>query len=454
RLGYATEQGKQPMQSRLPMTLNAVFHVVEPDCRVAARTWQTVPELDGTALVEALGAAVRERYTLKSVEVNLQSVRLQSSMTPSMAGHIEYSMRVFHATDPSRDRFEPALMENMPDVARLGRDAGLRAELLAFLRKPTTLQTVDAGVLQLPDRFLARRAISVAPRGLARPANRPFRQLFAPSDFADLDLGGTRTLRSGVALLRRLDGHSCVGCHQSRSIAGFHHVGNDSESTPDYAALHSGLSAHLQAELVRREDYVGALARGDHPEEFRPIPERQGLGAEHGAPCGLGDSGLSEWSCAAGFRCVALEDREVGACFAEGSLGAPCEYGEMLARGRSASDRVTNVTRRACGAAMACATNFSGFPQGSCDTSCSSEVPDRACSDFLDVDGFQNCLRSRQPVAECARKHVFETGLRACDAARPCRQDYVCARVTPEQGACLPPYFVYPLRLDGYPLRR
>ena len=99
---------------------------------------------------------------------------------------------------------------------------------------------------------------------------------------------------------------------------------------------------------------------------------------------------------------------------------------------------------------MACTTNFSGFPEGSCDTNCANDVPDRACTDFLDVDAFQNCLRFREPVAECARRHVLKFGLRACDEAHPCRQDYVCSRA----GACLPPYFVYPLRLDGYPLGR
>jgi len=456
RLGYTTEQGKQPMQSRLPMTLNVVFYLPGSDCVAEARAWQSEPGLAGLAFVEwltragPLGASARRGFTLKSVEANVQSVRWQSSMIPSLGGHIEYSLRVFHAADEARERFEPAPLENTPDVARLKRDRALRAELLALLREPTTLRALDAGVLVLPERFLARHAVSVSPRGLARPANRPFAQLFSPSDFADLDLAGTRTLGSGVALLRRLDGESCVGCHQSRSIAGFHHVGNDAESTPDYAALESGMSTHLRADLGRRAEYVAALARSETPAEFRPIPERQGAGNGYGAPCGLGDAGLAEWACAPGFRCVALEDPEVGACFAAGSLGEPCEYGEMVSGGRPRSDRVANITKHACGAGMACTGNFSGFPEGSCDTSCAGDMPDRSCGDFLDVDGFQNCLRFRQPVAECARQHVFKTGLRACDEAHPCRQDYVCSRA----GACLPPYFVYPLRLDGYPLGR
>lgn len=460
RLGYETEQGKAPMKFRLPMTLNVVFLVRDADCRATARAWQSEAGPQGESfaawLVDAgpLGEAARRHWSLKSVEANVQSVRLQSSMRPSMAGHIEYVMRVFEAADPARARFVPRVMENMPDVALLRRDAALRAELLAFLRQPAALAALDDGVLLLPERFLARRAVSVAPRGLARQANRPFRQLFTPADFADLDLGATRTLRSPTALLRRLDGHSCVGCHQSRSIAGFHHVGNDPEWVPPYASLLSGLSAHLRADLARRRDYVSAVAAAEVPIEHRPAPERQGVGNQYGAPCGLGDPGLADWTCAPGYRCVKLEDSEVGACFAEGSVGAPCEYGDMLTGAGPARDQVAHVTKSACGQGLTCVTNFSGFPQGSCDASCGGELEDRACGDFLDVDAFQNCLRFRQPVAECATRHVFKTGMRACDDEHPCRQDFVCSRVGPNEGACMPPYFVYPLRLDGYPLRR
>jgi hypothetical protein len=82
-------------------------------------------------------------------------------------------------------------------------------------------------------------------------------------------------------------------------------------------------------------------------------------------------------------------------------------------------------------------------------------VPDGTCADFLDADAFQNCLRAKQTFSECAKRHVFGAGLRECDAGNPCRQDYVCVRSrTAGKGACVPPYFVYQLRLDGYPLPR
>ena len=54
---------------------------------------------------------------------------------------------------------------------------------------------------------------------------------------------------------------------------------------------------------------------------------------------------------------------------------------------------------------------------------------------------------------DCAQKFVFPEQERACSAELPCRQDFVCARTSKaEVGACVPPYFVYQLRLDGYPI--
>lgn len=464
RLRYRTEQGGAPMSSRLPMTLNAVFLVDtagDASCRELARSWHEPPGLladqrlgwltsDGP-----LGSKARRRWSLKSLEANLQTLRLQSSVQTTLAGHIEYALRVFRPVNGQSDAFAPAPMENMPDVAALSRDAKLRAELLEYLRQPENLRKLDLGTLDLPDRFLAEQAISFSPRGLSRAANRPFSKLFRPQNFADLDLGGMRTIRSPIALLRRLDGTSCVGCHQSRSIAGFHHVGNDPADAPRFNALASGLSTHLESDLERRRVYLSAVAAGSEPDEYRPIPERQGTGNGHGAPCGLGDPGLAEWTCAEGFVCRPLEDPEVGACFAEGAIGSPCEYGVMLSRGKPHRDYVSRMTSHACAAPQSCDGNFSGFPLGSCGASCSARTESGACGDFLDVDGFQNCLRARISHDECAKKHVFKTGLRACDAANPCRQDYVCVRTEqPGVGACVPPYFVYQLRLDGYPLER
>jgi hypothetical protein len=460
RLAYETSQGGKPMASRLPMTLNVVFLVNDVGCENAAVLWQAPAKLAGDEVTSwllengALSAASRRAWRLKSIESNLQTFRLQSSVHPSMAGHIEYALRVFHPND-AKTEFAPAPMENMPDVAALAKSPSLRSDLLAHLKKAEVLEDIDQGTLTLPERFLANKAVSVAPRGLSRVHNRPFRKLFDEGDFAGIALDAYQTIRSPAALLRRLDAASCVGCHQSRSIAGFHHVGLDPAETPTFNALLSGSSSHLNGDLARRRAYVEALASGAAVDEFRPFPERQGADGKEGAPCGLGDTGFAGWTCATGFTCTRVEDPEVGICLAEAVIGAPCEYGTMTKNARPHRDQISALESHACGPAQMCDTNFQGFPQGACSGRCDSRIPGASCADFLDVDGFQNCLRSKLPFDRCARDFVLAVAAAECDSQRACRQDYVCARTRKDgAGACLPPYFVYQLRLDGYPIMR
>jgi len=108
-----------------------------------------------------------------------------------------------------------------------------------------------------------------------------------------------------------------------------------------------------------------------------------------------------------------------------------------------------------CQAPLTCNPNIHGFPLGMCGASCVHLLPNGACGDFLDVDGYQNCLRGGIDNAACVARFVFPTQLHACDAEHACRQDYVCVRTkVAGAGACMPTYFVYPLRNDGYPLKR
>ena len=460
RLRYDTTQGGAPMASRLPMTLNVVLRVdASTGCAEVARAWQAPVGLSGRELAAwmlqhgALAPAMRERWSLQSVETNVQTIRLQSTVHATLAGHVEYAMRVFHPTDASRTAFAPAPMENMPDVEALLRDASLRADLLAHLRSTEALEALDRGTLALPDRYLTTHATSVAPRGSTRTNNRPFARIFNADDFADLDLGGYQTIQSPRALLRRLDGASCTGCHQSRSIAGFHHVGRDPEDAPAWRSLLSGSSTHLEADLERRRAYVAAVANGARPDEFRPIPERQGIPGVEGAPCGLGDPGFADWTCADGLACLALEDDEIGICASEPGLGSPCELGTPVPHDVPHRERVRAMSRRPCGQQQHCNPNIAGFPLGFCTSSCADVGPDGACAAFLDVDTFQACLRASYPSEICASQYVLDVGVPACNRDHPCRQDYVCARTeTQGRGACVPPYFVFPLRLDGYPI--
>jgi hypothetical protein len=462
RLSYETTHAGSPMAGRLPMTLNLVFLVKgDQSCRAVARSWRAPNDASASKRSEwlvtdgPLAPSSRAHWALKSIEANLQSFRLQSFVHPTLAGHIDYVLRVFHGAGERRDAFVPAPMENMPDVAAIEKDPKLRAALLAHLNDPAVRAAIDRGTLNLPEHFLAKRAVSVSPRGLTRTANRPFRKLFKDSEFTTLPIVGASTIATPAALLRRLDGATCTGCHQSRSIAGFHHVGDDRAGHPAFDALLSGSSSHLESDLERRRAYVAKVAAGSETEEFRPLPERQGAGTGFGAPCGLHDAGFADWTCAGGFRCAKLEDPEVGTCLPDHGVGSPCQYGEVSSKVTPHRDQVVNMKNEACREAQRCDTNRSGFPLGACAAACNSNAPGSTCADFLDADAFQNCLRSRQTFEACTKEHVFGAGLRACDADDPCRQDYVCVRSrTPGVGACVPPYFVYQLRLDGYPLLR
>jgi hypothetical protein len=196
------------------------------------------------------------------------------------------------------------------------------------------------------------------------------------------------------------------------------------------------------------------MAKGLNPGEYRPSPERQGRGRAYGAPCGLGDAGFADWSCDDGFDCVAGEDKEIGSCQRVGEVGNACEYG-VLHPGKKPHRDHLGLKPHACAASLKCEPNLHGFAQGYCSSTCGDAVPASLCAPFTDADGFQNCLRHHQKPSECVAAHVFNTGLRACDAENPCREDYVCMRSNDDKvGACLPPYFVYQLRLDGYPLPR
>jgi hypothetical protein len=113
------------------------------------------------------------------------------------------------------------------------------------------------------------------------------------------------------------------------------------------------------------------------------------------------------------------------------------------------------LEKHGCGSGQKCWNNLSGIPLGACVASCSELDVSGVCGDALDVDGYQECLRAKRPVEDCQAEFVYRVGLRACDVNTPCRQDFVCARSgNPDKGkgVCIPPYFVFPLRLDGYPI--
>jgi hypothetical protein len=459
RFVYRLAYTRPEAASRLPMTVTVDYRPVE-DCAEAARRWRPPAGLTGDAVAGwlrsaegALAPALLDPARLRLVQVNLQAVRWPSAVRPDMAAHAEYLLRAFH---PEGERLVSARLENMPDVARLRRDRTLRADLLAWLGDPENLTRVNDGTFRLPDRFLAERALSISPRGLARRANRPFLQLFSARDLAGLTMDGSRRA-TPAALLRRLDDATCVGCHQARAVAGFHLLGVDAPGADAANALHLPASPHVTAELDRRRALTASLARGERGDFSRPMSERApGERGGYGAHCGLGDPGFTSWTCAEGLVCdpydAPLDDGSVGVCLpATPRPGDPCEVGRIRPAADARRDRVAAVARRPCDGEAVCNTNRVGFPGGMCTGDCAELGTDGVCGKIAVLRGFNDCLARRAPFARCLAENVTPAGLRACDEEHPCRDDYLCARTDGDRGACIPPYFLFQMRVDGHP---
>ncbi|PRQ05179.1 hypothetical protein ENSA5_04230 [Enhygromyxa salina] len=461
RLAYTRTQKGTTVDSRLPMTVNVVFWQ-RPDDAASERPelqrrWAAPPGLAGAELASwlrapghALAPALLEASLLEAVEINVQTERWPSTIRPDMAGHAEYLLEVFHREG---DRWVAAPLENTPDVKRLARDAETREALRAWLVAPDQRASLDAGTIVVPERFLATAATSVTPRGFARLANRPWSQLFTPDDFADYEFEGMQTVRSPRALLRRLDGLSCQGCHASRSIAGFHLLG--AERDPDKAvdALAVFTSPHLEGELERRATWHAAVLAAEPPSEVRLLSEHERGRGRWGTRCGLGDPGFADWTCDPGLSCTALTDPELGTCLepSPAGVGGVCELGTIKARADHHRDRVTKIETSPCAAGGVCNDNRVGFPDGMCAFACASAGPEGACGVIPNLRGFNDCLAADRPFAQCLVDTATPAGMRACSVDAPCRDDYICARSGSDAGVCLPPYFLFQLRVDGHP---
>lgn len=455
RLVYRLAYDKDGGASRLPMTVSVELRAPD-DCAEAARRWRPPADLAGANLgawLRSAGGPLGVTGPIDLVQVNLQSVRWPSAVRPDLGAHAEYLLLSFR---PENGALRPAPLENSPDVARLARDPKLRADLVAWLR--ANLDAVDDGTFLLPERFLTDRSVSVSPRGLARRANRPWLSILKPADLDGLELAGRRTIASPAALVRRLDDATCVGCHQARSVAGFHLLGEDAADSDAANALALPGSPHLFAEVRRRARLVAALADGKPGDFRRPLSDRADDDpGDAGAHCGRGDPGFARWTCAAGLSCDAYDapkdDDAVGVCLPpKPRLGDACEVGPVVANRDPHRDRVVAPRARPCPDAAVCNQNSVGFPGGMCTAGCDAGDGGTVCGKIAILRGFNDCLARREPFARCLADNATPAALRACDASTPCRDDYLCARAaSPGKGACIPPYFLFQMRVDGHP---
>jgi hypothetical protein len=236
-------------------------------------------------------------------------------------------------------------------------------------------------------------------------------------------------------------------------VAGFHWLGEEPPEAPVENALADPISPHVVGELSRREQALLELVQGKASHFDFAFPERTSDFSGFGAACGLGtDPTFSEWRCAEGFRCVRIDEAEVGECIAEAGtrVGAPCELGQLRSNSNPLRDRMAQVREASCGGgSVVCNRSSVGFPGGMCTESCAALSEHARCGSIAVLDPFNACLARRKPFLECLRTQVAPAGLRRCSREAPCRDDYVCAG-NQAKSVCIPPYFVFQLRVDGH----
>lgn len=462
RLGYRKKFKKQTVYSRLPMTMNVVYWAEKESCSVLAKNWlmSSDPSQASALLAGPLQKKFFQSSSLKSVEVNLQSVRWPSTVRRDFGGYAEYILRVFKREAQS-GVFKLAPMENTPHVARLKNNKTEQKRLLSLIKSKEFLKKLDLGVLQIPEEFSAQEVKSVAFHGQSRLANRLFDQIYSEGDFSDVKFTEMELIKSIPGLQRRLNELSCVGCHQTRSIAGFHFVGIDPNETISENAIKVSSSAHLIRDLSRRAEFVKKMAKEKAPsaaqiQVIRPFADRSNHNeGEYGDHCALTDDPtFKSWTCREGLVCrndhVPEKNALLGVCInKEVMAGDPCDVGVVTQNSDSLKDKVINRRPLACGNARYCLQAGDGFPDGLCFGECDGR-PAEACG-MIAVGGFNACLGANKIFTECLKNNTSPISMRACDEKTLCRDDFICAGGKDGKGSCIPPYFLFQLRLDGHP---
>lgn len=339
--------------TRLPMTLNLVMRARDArqsdargkpiGCAEVARRW-----LGGGDWQALIGNSFEPRDALLDrIETNIQI-----SIAPKSALHdfrSDYLLKVFRY-DPGARLFTESTLENQIDRDRILADAALRRDFRDWLLAPDNLQSFDRGTVLIPERFLARAAIAPTPAGLDASALQPsFGMMQGEGNGAPVvtndDIVGAlkqaaargialQNIRSVAGFQRRLNDVTCSGCHQTRSIGGFHFPGVDWLAEKPSNSSIVPASPHFVGDQLRRRDILTAFAAGKNPDfsrGFASRPQTRGsaelAGTEYqdgwGAHCSLqaagsetADRSFASWSCAKGLACQPAEtSSRIGMCF-------------------------------------------------------------------------------------------------------------------------------------------
>lgn len=483
RLAYNVQDHGAPVSSRLPMTINMVYHAgTQTDdgaCAQLASAWQKISadsSLQDLTQSGPLSAKFFSRDRLKDLETNLQIVRLPASSRPDFGGHAEYLLKVFHWNGAG---LEESTMENQIDRDKLLASPDLLKELKKWVLDPANTQAIDRGIHVIPQKFLAKSALSISPAGLERSANRVFDGLLQRDDFAQVNYAKLELIKSPAGFLHRLNESTCIGCHQTRAIAGFHFMGKDPSGRYPGNSVFLPASAHFYGDSERRRaivDAVAAVAASiDYSRGFAARPQMRrsqsfddtGLVNGWGAHCSLAkDPTFQGWTCADGLVCKALLDAKdgFGTCIDQTQkVGDPCESGVIKTtafgvdayKKTSPDHPVITVNDGKCSPqSQEPGTKTGGFLNGSIRTqSCQSLPAEASCGPLPAArPGFNSCLGHRN-FGDCIKEYVLPVGMRGCDQKNPCRDDYICSEsYEDKRGSCIPPYFLFQFRVDGHPI--
>ncbi len=501
RLAYTVMSKNEKVSSRLPMTLNLVVGAKSQNsdetCASVAKRWLSISRSDASQTPAEIASSLINNgliydkslpRQLLRIETNLQMVRWPAVVRADFGGHAEYLLKVFKWNEASHVFLESKL-ENQIDRDKLLSQPDLLKSFKVWLGQSQNLQALDNGTLIIPDLYLATRAVSTSPGGMARSANRVYDGILSAEEIKGIfekqtGLGDAKNfefVRSTEGFKRRLDELSCTGCHQTRTIAGFHFMGRDPLGRYPGNSVFGAGSPHFYADLPRRQSILQSLGKNQPPDfsrsyalhpakRFSQTLAKTGLYNGWGAHCSLDhDASFKDWICDSGLSCKNNLDSDVerglGICLPTTGqqVGDPGETGRVTTKSHGVdvytlASKVKILDTEHWTSEPQSATpgaRTGGFPGMMLHLKdCGHLTSEASCGPLPGSKaGFNACLAKGENFLNCLRDFSSQVGLRACTATDPCRDDYICAEGNEkERGVCVPPYFLFQFRVDGHPL--
>jgi hypothetical protein len=349
-------------------------------------------------------------------------------------------------------------LDNAIDVEKIKRDPKLKTELLVWIKKNENIEGADHGETQVPEKFLTDKVLSIAVHGMNRKANRLFSQIYSEADLAGIDYSKNSFIKSPQGHLRKLDEMTCLGCHQSGSIAGFHFVGRDREGSVPFNTVKVPFSKHFWSDQKRRQDFFDKKSQGEKLVRSllgfvdRPL----GSSGEKNERCFEGkDVSFATWTCQGHLKCEpvgAVIGKEFFGICQEKSValvGDACYFGRIQPNANPKKEKEVSHIEKACAPHLGCLQPSDGYPGGLCFANFCENTSTKSCA-MLAVPGFNPCLAKGKPFKECLENFTGSIEAANCDLQKPCRDDFICAEGVGGEGVCAPPYSLFQLRLDGH----